>query len=68
MAKSQLAEPFDTLERQLIETMIAGLQAYRPDLVYPESHSDYQGCARGVLRMFEVRRLPLARDLPYHEE
>ncbi len=64
MAKYQLAAPFDELERDIIETLIAGHREYRPDLSYPESHSDMQAAVRGLLRMYDVRRLPLARELP----
>lgn len=64
MPKPKLAEPFNTLEKQIIETLIAGHKEWRPDLNYPESHSDMQGAVRGLLRMYEIKRLPLARDLP----
>lgn len=39
--------------------------AWRPDLPYPESHSDMQGAVRGLLRMFKVERRPIAIDLEY---
>ncbi len=67
MPKPTLKEPFFTLEKQMIATMIAGLKEWRPDLNYPESHSDMQGCIRGVLQMFKVERLPLPRELEYVE-
>lgn len=60
MPKTPLSDEFKELEHQLIQTMLAGHQYYRPDLTYPESHSDMQGCARGVLLMFDVQRRPLA--------
>jgi len=65
MAKSSLIEPFSTLEKEIIDTLIAGHHEWRPDLPYPQSHSDMQGAVRGLLRMFEVKRLPLPRKLPY---
>lgn len=68
MAKSKLREPFHTLESEIIETLIAGLHVWRPDLDGPESTSDWQGAVRGLLRMFDVHRLPLARELPYEGE
>ncbi len=67
MPKPRLREPMRTLETQMIETMIAGLHRGRPDLKYPESHSDMMACARALLRMFEVKRRPLAVDLDFAE-
>lgn len=64
MPKASLKEPFRTLESQIIETLIAGHKEWRPDLSYPESHSDMQGAVRGLLRMFKVERLPIAIQLP----
>lgn len=65
MAKSTLVEPYNTLEKEIIETLLAGHKEWRPDLDYPESYSDMQGAVRGLLRMFEVKRLPLSRSLEY---
>lgn len=65
MPKPSLTEPQRTLENQLIESMIAGLHEWRPDLYGPESYSDYQACARGILQMFEVKRSPLPIKLEY---
>jgi hypothetical protein len=45
--------------------MIAGLHEWRPDLYGPESMSDYQACARGILQMFDVKRSPLPNKLTY---
>jgi len=64
LPKPILAEPFNSLEIELIEAMRRGLKDWRPDLDYPESVSDMQGCVRGVLQMFEVKRLPVAIRLP----
>ena len=68
MAKSQLKTAFAQLEADIIETLLAGHHEWRPDLAYPESHSDMQGAVRGLLRMFEVRRRPVAIELEYHDE
>lgn len=67
MAKRTLKEPDRTLENQIIETLIAGHKEWRPDLSYPESHSDMQGAVRGLLRMFDVKRRPLPKELDYEE-
>lgn len=63
MAKHRLKAPLDQLESDIIETLIAGHKEWRPDLNYPESHSDMQGAVRGLLRMYDVRRRPIAIDL-----
>ncbi len=63
MPKPILQEPYNTLAYELVETMLAGHHEWRYDLTYPESHSDLMGCALGVLKMFEVKRRPLALDL-----
>jgi hypothetical protein len=51
---------FDQLEKDLIETFLAGHHEVRPDLSYPESHSDLQSGIRALLRMFDIKRRPLA--------
>jgi hypothetical protein len=65
MAKQKLKDPMDKLEADIIETLLAGHREWRPDLAYPESYSDMQAAVRGLLRMFDVRRRPLAIDLEY---
>lgn len=65
MPKPSLKEPFRTLEREIIETLIAGHKEWRPDLDYPESYSDMQAAVRGLLKMFAVTRRPIA--LPMRE-
>lgn len=65
MPKPNLAEPYATLEGWIIDTLLAGHKEWRPDLAYPQSHSDMQGAVRGLLRMFEVKRRLLPLDLPY---
>lgn len=51
------------LESDAIETMLAGLKEWRPDLDYPESHSDMQACFRALLCVYEIKRRPLPRPL-----
>lgn len=60
MPKPHLKEPFNTIQSQAIETMLAGLKQWRPDLSYPESHSDMQGCVMALMQMFELKRRPIA--------
>ena|SRR5436309_2895773 len=60
MPKPRLKPEYESLERDIIETMLAGLKQWRPDLKYPESHSDMQGCVMALLRMYEVKRRPIA--------
>lgn len=67
MPKRRLKEEVRILEDQIIDTLIAGHKEWRPDLSYPESHSDMQGAVRGLLRMFEVKRRPLPKELEYDE-
>ena len=65
MPKPRLKSELEQLEIDIIETLIAGHKQYRPDLAYPESHSDMQGAVRGLLKMFEVKRRPLSIELEY---
>lgn len=68
MPKPPLREDFAKLESDMIETFLAGHHKWRPDLSYPESHSDMQGGMRALLKMFEIKRRPIAIDLPLREE
>lgn len=65
MPKMPLRENDAQLESEIIQTLLAGLKDYRPDLHYPESHSDMQACVRGLLCMYEIKRRPLAVSLKY---
>lgn len=65
MAKHKLKAPMHELEGAIIETLLASHHEWRPDLAYPESYSDMQGAVRGLLRMFDVKRRPLAIKLEY---
>jgi len=68
MAKRRLHADLVSLESDIIETLLAGHHEWRPDLAYPESHSDMQGAVRALLRMFEIKRRPVAIELEYHDE
>lgn len=65
MSKPSLISSDSQLESQIIETLLAGHHEWRPDLHYPESHSDMQGAVRALLRMFDVKRRPVAIPLKY---
>ncbi len=62
MPKPRLRADFAALSGDVIDTMLAGLKEWRADLSYPESHSDMQGCVRALLRMYEVKRRPIALE------
>ena len=68
MAKRTLSQPLRQLESDIIETLIAGHKEWRPDLDYPQSYSDMQGAVRALLRMFDVKRRPIAVELEYENE
>lgn len=63
MPKPSLTVEYQALESDIIETMIAGLHEWRPDLDYPESYSDMSGCVRALFRMYEIKRRPLAKPV-----
>ena len=62
MAKPMLKPEYAKLESEIIQTFLAGHHEWRPDLDYPESHSDMAGGVRALLRMFEIKRRPVALD------
>ncbi len=62
MPKPELKSEFRNLETEMIATFLAGLSKWRPDLSYPESHSDMQAGMRGLIQMFEIKRRPIALD------
>ena len=68
MPKPSLREPFDSIESDLMETMIGGLHEWRSDLDYPQSHSDLSGCIRAVLRKYEVKLRAVVLDRAEIEE
>lgn len=55
----------DSLESDIIDTLLAGHKEWRSDLGYPESHSDMQAAVRGLLRMYDVKRRALPMVLEY---
>lgn len=63
MSKPSLKEPYRQLESEIIDTLIAGHKEWRPDLNYPESYSDMCAAVRGLLRMYEVKRRPIALEM-----
>lgn len=65
MAKRPLFGTTALIESEITDTMLAGLKQFRPDLHYPESHSDMQACIRALLQVYEVRRRPLPEPLKY---
>lgn len=67
MPKPILKKPYDILESQLIQTMLAGHHEWRPDLKYPQSDSDMAGCARALMRRFDIKQRPVDKELEYDE-
>ena len=63
MPNPWLIKEDEILEQQIIETMIEGHRAFRPDLDYPKSHSDMQACVRALMMAFDVKRRPLPKPL-----
>jgi len=68
MPKPTLRPAEQQLANDIIETFLAGHHEWRPDLSYPQSHSDMMGGAHALIRMFEIKRRPLAIELPTQEE
>lgn len=71
MPKPTLREPYATLASDMIETFLAGHKRWRPDLDYPESHSDMRAGVDALLQMFEIKRRPIAlsyKDLVVQED
>ena len=62
MPKPLLSDKYSALESALMETFKAGLHEWRPDLDYPQSASDMSGGMRALIRMFEIKRRPIALD------
>jgi hypothetical protein len=61
MAKGLLKPEYAELEAEILKTFLAGHHEYRPDLAYPQSHSDMAGGIRALLKRFDVkpRAIPL---------
>jgi len=69
MPKAEMKQPFASLARDVIETLLESHKRWRPDLSYPESHSDMLGAVMGLFEMFEVKRRPLPFRIPMeHDE
>jgi hypothetical protein len=66
MPKAPMKQPYQSLAHDVIETLIASHKRWRPDLSYPESHSDMLGAVMGLLEMFEVKRRALPFRVPMH--
>ena len=62
MPKPDLLPHYEQLCSDIIDTLLAGHQEWRPDLHYPESHSDMKGAVMALLRVFEVKRRPVPLD------
>lgn len=60
MPKPDLKSPFSDLESEMIRTFLAGHHQWRPDLSYPQSHSDLQGGMRALIKRFNIT----PRDIP----
>ncbi len=56
MPKPRLIPEQEILQREVIACLIAGLKQYRPDLHYPESHSDMSACVMNLMEMFDISR------------
>lgn len=63
MPKPSLRAEFKTLASDIIDTLLAGHHEWRPDLSYPQSHSDMQGAVFALLRMYDVKRRPIALEM-----
>jgi hypothetical protein len=68
MPKARLSPEFERKERKMIEVALEEFHRWRPDLYYPESHSDMEAAIRGILKHFDVsvRSDPL-KELPLAE-
>lgn len=67
MPKPTLTEPNRSLAADILETFLAGHHLWRPDLEYPESHSDMMGGILALLEMFEIKRRPIAKKPEYEK-
>lgn len=65
MAKPHLKPEFAELEAEMIRTFLAGHKQWRPDLAYPESHSDMAAGVRALIKRFEI--VPRAVPLDWRE-
>jgi len=63
MPKAPLAKEEADLEDMMCQTFMAGCNG-----TYPQSHSDVEWGIRALMKMFECKRLPIARELKYEEQ
>lgn len=59
MPKPPLGPKYAALGDDVIETFLAGHHRWRPDLPYPESHSDMMGGVFALLLKYEVKLRPI---------
>jgi hypothetical protein len=65
MPKPTFQPVFHKIESKLIEILVRGHHRWRPDLNYPESHSDMQGAVRELMAVLNIKEIP--EDLPQIE-
>lgn len=63
MPPRQLKKELEITESHIIETLFQ--DSFNGEPSYPKSFSDAQYCVRKLLRMFHVKRRPIAIDLDY---
>lgn len=63
MPKPDLPEPLAALEAKIIKALVDGHHEWRHDLPFPESYSDMQGAARGLLKRFAMLDLGGSSEL-----
>jgi hypothetical protein len=65
MPKPTFQPQYHAIENKLIEILIRGHHRWRPDLNYPESHSDMQGAVRELMAVLNIQEMP--EDIPQIE-
>lgn len=55
------------MEQDIVEVLLGGLHQWRPDLDYPESHSDMNACVMNLMVLFEIKRRVVPFVLPIKE-
>lgn len=68
MSKPTLKLEYQQLCNDIIQTFLAGCEKWRPDLAYPESHSDMMAGAHALIQMFDIKRRGIAIELPVETE
>jgi hypothetical protein len=60
MAPPRLRDEYQRiLVNEIIDTLLAGHHKLRPDLPYPQSHSDMTWAVYALMEMFDIKRRPL---------